>query len=119
MSDLRRGKEDWDPEEKRTIAGAKSASRDSAFRLLYALLQEGAEDRNRAYNATLFVISHPRIFSAKTRTMIRKAFDGEFSFSFNQRRELDKWPVRQGLQEDDATTDEDPYDYDYWDSDDS
>lgn len=83
MGGLRKGKEDWDPEERCTIAGSKSVARDYAFQLLYAFLQEGVEDRNRAYNATLFVVSHFRIFSAKTRKMVRQAFNGKFISSFN------------------------------------
>ncbi|KAK7214110.1 hypothetical protein V2G26_021288 [Clonostachys chloroleuca] len=73
--DMRRGKDDWDPLERRKIAGVKSVARDSAFQLLYMLLQKGDEDRNAAYNATLFVVSHSRIFSSKTRMMVRRAFN--------------------------------------------
>jgi hypothetical protein len=117
MGGLRSGKESWDPEDRCTIAGSKRVARDSAFRLLYAFLQTEVEDRNSAYNTTLFVVSHSRMFSVKTRKMVRQAFDGKFMSSFNQRRELDKWPVIEESQEDDATTDEEPYYDDCWDSD--
>ncbi|KAL4724372.1 hypothetical protein ACLX1H_008986 [Fusarium chlamydosporum] len=35
MNDMRKGKDEWDPEERRTITGLKSIARDSAFRLLF------------------------------------------------------------------------------------
>lgn len=106
MGDLRSGKE-----------GSKNVARDSAFRLLYILLQERTEDNNAAYNATLFVVSHFRIFRYKTRKMVRQAFDSTFAPSAKQKKELDKWPLEEDWQEIDATTEEEISYSDYWDSD--
>ncbi|KAK7968775.1 hypothetical protein PG988_007848 [Apiospora saccharicola] len=56
LKDMQKGKEDYDPQERRTIAGTKSLARDSAFRLLYIFLlgefASDALDSNMAYNAT-------------------------------------------------------------------
>jgi hypothetical protein len=114
--DMRRGKDDWDPVVCRKIAGTKSVARNSAFQLLYILLQRGEDDRNAAYNATLFVVSHSRIFSSKTRMMVRRAFEYKSTPSPKQTKELDKWPVQNFVDEDDATTEEDAT-WVYWDSD--
>ncbi|KAH6873603.1 hypothetical protein B0T10DRAFT_416376 [Thelonectria olida] len=108
MEDMRKGKGDWDPEERREIEGQKSLARDSAFRLLYMFLKSDTRDSNAAYNAALFVVSHGRIFKYKTRKMVREAFEERFRLSEKQRKGLDKWPVKKsfsaGSQEDDATT---------------
>jgi hypothetical protein len=117
-ADMRRGKDDWDPDERRKIAGVKSVARNSAFQLLYILLQKGDEDRNAAYNATLFVVSHSRIFSFKTRMIVRQAFNCRFTPSPKQTKELDKWPTENFVDEDDATTEEDAT-WDSWDSENS
>ncbi|KAB5526488.1 hypothetical protein GE09DRAFT_1178184 [Coniochaeta sp. 2T2.1] len=92
MDDMRRGKSDWDPVERREIEGSKGLVRDSAFRLLY-------------------------LFLYRTRMMIRAAFEAQFRVSDKQRKNLDKWPL--GSQEDevqDATTEEEGIDL-YFDSD--
>ena len=111
MGDLRRGKSDWDPEEHRKIAGEKGLARDSAFRLLYAFLQEDVKDSNAAYNAALFVVSHRNIFRYRTRKMVREAYAYRFTASPKQLIGLDKWPIRDdqgaGSQEEDVTTEED------------
>lgn len=125
MKDLRQGKDDWDPEERRKIGGLKSLARDSAFRLLYIfvldLRESGANDQNMAYNATTFVVSHRRIFRYRTRKMVREAFEMRFSISYNQQRGLDKWPIddpsrgnSKEEEEEDVTTEEES---DYYDSD--
>ncbi|KID81733.1 geranylgeranyl pyrophosphate synthetase [Metarhizium guizhouense ARSEF 977] len=117
MSDLRRGKDDWDLDEGRKIAGCKTVARDTTFQLIYAFLQEHNGDGNAAYNATVFVVSHFRIFGYRIRKMVRGAFENKFVPSVKQRRELEKWPANGGWDEDDATT-EDNY-FDCWDFDDS
>lgn len=71
---------------------------------------------NAAYNATVFVVSHFRIFGYRIRKMFRVAFEHKFTLSVKQRRELDKWLVSGDWHEDDATTEEDNYS-DYRDSD--
>ncbi|KAH7007782.1 hypothetical protein EDB80DRAFT_843358 [Ilyonectria destructans] len=109
MGDLRSGKEGWDTEEHYKICGSKNVARDSAFRLLYTFLQERTEDSNAAYNATLYVVSHFRIFGNKTRKMVRQTFDSTYTPSVKEKKELDKWPVEEDLQEDDATTEEETF----------
>lgn len=109
MSDLRRGKEDRDLDEGRRIAGCKTIARDTAFKLIYAFLQEYNGDGNAAYNATVFVVSNFRIFGYRIQKMVRVAFEHKFTLSVKQRRELDKWLVSGDWHEDDATTEEDNY----------
>lgn len=117
MDDMRKGKSDWDLDYRCEIKGLKSLGRDSAFRLVYLLLADegeaGAVDQNPAYNAALFVVSHPRIFKYRTRKMVREAFEDRFNVSYKQRQNLDKWAV--GPQEvggSDVTTEEDDFDFD-------
>ncbi|CAI6090541.1 unnamed protein product [Clonostachys chloroleuca] len=93
MSDMRLGKDDYDPEERRTFS-MKSIARDSAFRLLYLFLDGAVSDRNMAYEATLFVVSHARIFKHKTRKMVLEAFNAQFVASDKQRRILDQWQTK-------------------------
>lgn len=121
MSDMRRGKSDWDPDERRNIGGLKGPARDSAFRLLYMFslrkFEQITSDQNMGYNATLFVVSHSGIFKCRTRKMVREAFDDRYRFrvSQKQRATLDKWSIKelsQELQEEDVTTEEEDYDFD-------
>jgi hypothetical protein len=88
MADLRNVKEDWDPFERRKIAGCKADARDSAFRLLYILLRVPIYDRNAVYNATLFIVSHCRIFGWRARKMVREALEDTLMPSAKQRKEL-------------------------------
>ncbi|KAK3341939.1 hypothetical protein B0T25DRAFT_626400 [Lasiosphaeria hispida] len=90
MDDMRRGKDDWDPDEGREIDGLKGLARDSAFRLLYLfLVQESwhVGDQKAAYNAALFAVSHPRIFRYRTLEM-----------------NLDKWSSGSSSSDEDMTT---------------
>jgi hypothetical protein len=121
MNDMRLGKSDWDPEERREIRGQKSLARDSAFRLAYTLISNeavlDASERNTAYNAVVFVVSHRRIFKYRSRRIVREAFEERFLVSDKQRNGLDKWPVddvsADGPKDDDETTaDDDIYDFD-------
>lgn len=116
MKDMRRGKGDWDPDERRQVEGLKSPARDSAFRLLYLLLlaeDEGrAVDQNQAYNAALFVVSHRGIFKYRTRKMVREAFKDRFSVSYKQRQTLDRWPVEPEEEGSDVTTEYESFDFD-------
>ncbi|CAH0050852.1 unnamed protein product [Clonostachys solani] len=109
MSDMRQGKGDYDPEERRTFS-FKSLARDSAFRLLYSFLDGTVSDRNRAYEATLFVVSHPGIFKHKTRKMVLAAYYSQFVASDKQRRILDQWQAKwessRGSNDLDVTTEE-------------
>lgn len=122
MSDMRRGKSEWDPEDRMEIKGLKSLARDSAFQLLYLFVlgEFGSEawDSNMGYNAALFVVSHCGIFRHRTRKMVREAFEERFPVSQNQRKALDKWPINDSIgrsQEEDVTTEEEDcvFDSDY------
>ncbi|KAF5686910.1 geranylgeranyl pyrophosphate synthetase [Fusarium circinatum] len=117
MHDMRKGKGDWDPEERSEIRGSKNIARDSAFRLLYVLIQSHVVDTNMAYNAVLFVVSHPRIFRSRTRKMVREAFEENCPVSGKQRAVLDKWSVEElpiGSEEEATTESEDIFfDSDY------
>ncbi|KAI1282337.1 hypothetical protein F5Y07DRAFT_352194 [Xylaria sp. FL0933] len=125
MDDFRSGKDDWDPEECTKIYGLKSLARDSAFRLVYMLLSSKfvseLRDKGMAYNAAFFVVSHPRMFSYKTRKMVLEAFEERFGLTDKQRKNVNKWPIEKspwgGSEEDDKTTSESDNGY-YRDSDD-
>ncbi|KAH6656269.1 geranylgeranyl pyrophosphate synthetase [Truncatella angustata] len=120
MDDFRSGKSDWDAEERHRISGQKSLARDSAFRLIYLFLSErsnlGLKDRDVAYNAVLFVISHSGIFWLRARKMVREAHEARFPVSEKQRKSLDKWPLEihggEGLEEEDDTPASGFFDYD-------
>ena len=120
MADFRRGKSDWDPEERFKISGIKSLARDSAFRLLYQLLlsdfQSDVKDSNMAYQATLFVVSHRGIFKYRTRKMVREAFEERICVSAKQLQALGKWsidpPTPETLQAGEMTTEPEDVDFD-------
>ncbi|KAK5988023.1 hypothetical protein PT974_12159 [Cladobotryum mycophilum] len=109
MKDLRTGKMDWDPEERRDVT-FRSLARDSAFRLLYLFLlgdfNSEVKDTNAAYNAALFVVSHRAIFKLKARKMVREAFEERFDISDKQLKELNKWTIDSSFseEEEDVTT---------------
>ncbi|GAW18434.1 hypothetical protein ANO14919_079090 [Xylariales sp. No.14919] len=130
MDDFRSGKDDWDPDGWGKVGGLKSVARDSAFRLLYMFLSNSVSselrDKNMAYNAALFVISHRGIFRYRARSMVLAAFTDRFGVSEKQRKNLDKWPLKEssfeGSEESATSVSEDtgPEDYfNYYDSDDS
>lgn len=107
MKDMRRWKDDCDPDERSRIRSLKSVARDSAFRLLYVLLQSNIADTNMAYNAALFVVSHRGIFKSKTRKMVREAFEENCPVSAKQRATLNRWPLEDfssRASEEDVTT---------------
>lgn len=114
MDDFRGAKDDLDYDGD-GITGDKSPARDSAFRLLYMFLSDGlvstVQDKGMAYNATFFVVSHPRIFRCRTRKMVLEAFSDRFGISYKQQKNLDKWPIRNtsgsGSSSDDRTTEDD------------
>lgn len=114
LDDMKKGKSDWDPEERREISGCKSLARDSAFRLVYIFLHSAVRDSNSAYNATLFVISHYRIFRYRTRKVVLEAFMERFQASEKQQKSLNKWPVKEPgcFEEEDATTEDEYICYD-------
>jgi len=111
LRDMRRGKSEWDPDERREIGGLKGLARNAAFQLVYYLLMVAgggdAMEQNSGFNATSFVVSHKGIFKYRTRGMVREAFEDRFSVSDKQRKMLDGWPVG-GEEEcgEDVTTEE-------------
>ncbi|KAK4222891.1 hypothetical protein QBC38DRAFT_548876 [Podospora fimiseda] len=92
MADFKNGKEYWEPEEA-TRVGFKPKARDAAFRLVYILLsgQVESRDKSMAYNAVLFVVSHEYTFGPRTRQMVRAAFEGSFSATPKQKKNMDEW----------------------------
>jgi hypothetical protein len=117
LKDMRRGKSDYDPEEKTEISAVKSVARDSAFRLLYMFLlgefESEASASNMAYNCALFVVSHYGIFKSKTRIMVREAYEERFSVTAKQRQSLDQWRRIVDEDREDVTTEEEDSDYMY------
>ncbi|KAH6635532.1 hypothetical protein B0J18DRAFT_50160 [Chaetomium sp. MPI-SDFR-AT-0129] len=93
MADFRRGKSDYDDDERRHICGAKTVARNAAFRLVYMFLADDAwaQDRNAAYNAAFFVVSHHRIFGVRTRGIVRAVYEDKFFVTYKQRAMMDKW----------------------------
>jgi hypothetical protein len=122
FSDLRACKTDWDGDDE-VIKGDKSRARDAAFRLLYLTLlgefEDEKKDSDKAYNAVLFVVSHPGTFKWRTRTVVRAAYEDRFVVSQKQAARLDQWlkGVTADDFEDDVTTEEESHD-DYFGSDD-
>ena len=120
FNNMKSGKSDWDPEERREIKGLRGVARDAAFRLVYLFIfgefESDVRDSNMAYNAVLFVVSHRGIFKYRTRKMVREAFEDRFEISEKQRKGLDKWPIDEpqgeGWKEDDVTTEEELSDFD-------
>ncbi|KAI0816703.1 geranylgeranyl pyrophosphate synthetase [Xylaria sp. FL0064] len=92
MDDFRSGKDDRDPEEGTKIYGLKSLARDSAFRLVYMLLSSKfaseLRDKGMAYNAAFFMVSHPRMFSYKTRKIVLEVFEERFGLTDKQRKKM-------------------------------
>ena len=76
IADFRRGKSNWDPQERYTIGALITLARDSAFRLLYQLFlgdfQSHVKDSNMAYQATLFVVFIAE-FSIQTQKSARRS----------------------------------------------
>ncbi|KAI2620384.1 hypothetical protein GGS26DRAFT_312864 [Hypomontagnella submonticulosa] len=103
MGDLRHGKSDWDPQERREVPSRKWLARDSAFRLLYTFLladfESDTKDSSMAYQATLFVVSHRAIFKYRTRKMVREAFEERFVVTEKQLKGLCQWPINEPTSE--------------------
>ncbi|CAG9972473.1 unnamed protein product [Clonostachys byssicola] len=96
MSDIRKAEDDCDSKEHRTPS-FKSLARDSAFRLLYCFLDGTVSDRDEAYEATLFVVSHPSIFKRRTRKMVLAAYNSKFVASDKDQRVLNQWQAKWDL----------------------
>jgi hypothetical protein len=120
IANLKAGKSDYDPDERRQISGNKRLARDTAFQLLYLILFYPFEDKTREgmklFNAVMFVVSHPGTFKYRAKRVVRLAFEERFGITVKQRLRLDQWNTGEDLN--DATTDEDPDCY-FYSSDDS
>ena len=121
IANLKVGRADYDPEERRQIRGNKSLARDTAFQLLhlilYAQLEDDKKDSMKLFNAVVFVVSHPGTFKYRTKRVIRAAYEDRFSPTTKQVMVLNKWEKGDvGKDATDATTEEEP-EY-YYDSDD-
>lgn len=121
IANLKVGKADYDPEERRSIPGNKSLARDTAFQLLYLIQRAEFEDEMKVsmklFNAVMFVVSHPGTFKYRTRRVIRSAYEERFRVTTKQKARLDQWEKGEATSYGtDATTEEDR-DY-FFDSDD-
>jgi hypothetical protein len=121
IPNLKVGKADYDPEERRSIPGNKSLARDTALQLLYLIQQADFEDEVKVsmklFNAVMFVVSHPGTFKDRTKRVIRAAYEERFRVTTKQRARLDQWGNGETTDYGtDATTEEEP-DY-FFDSDD-
>jgi hypothetical protein len=121
IANLKVGKSDYDPEERRHIRGDKGLARDTAFQLLYLILYAQLEDQTKdgmkLYNAVMFVVSHPGTFKYRTKRVIRLGYCERFRPTIKQISRLDQWEKGEAANDaTDATTEEEPY-Y-YFDSDD-
>ena len=121
MKDMRKGIKGWDPEERTEIPGQKALARDSAFRLMFIFLtsESGSEpnEKNQAFNATVFVVSHRSIFKYRARKMVREAFDSTFWPTDKQRTILNNSSAKDAgcreSQDEDVTTEAEPSSYDF------
>ncbi|KAI1502066.1 hypothetical protein F5X99DRAFT_380500 [Biscogniauxia marginata] len=100
FDEIRSYKAKWfDDDELGTNRRLRLCARDAAFKLLYMFIlgefeaEAEVRDSQSAFNAALFVVSHPATFRCRTRKMVRRAFEDRFSVSEKQRKVLDKWPV--------------------------
>ena len=79
IANLKAGRSDFDPEERRKIPGNKNLARDTAFQLLYLILNASsvveAREKLKIYNAVLFIMSHPGTFKYRTKKVIHAAYD--------------------------------------------
>jgi hypothetical protein len=115
IANLKLGKADYDPEERRAIPGDKSLARDTAFQLLCLILHVQLEDetktRMKLFNAVMFVVSHPGTFKYHTKRVIRVAYEERFSLTAKQRARLDQWEKREVANDATDVTTEEEADY--------
>ena len=122
IANLKVGKADYDPEERRLIPGNEGLARDTAFQLLYLMLHaqlgDETEDSMKLFNAVMFVVSHPGTFKYRTKRVIRVAYEERFRPTTKQRAKRDQWEKGEAANDaTDATTEEEPddsYDSDYF-----
>ena len=116
-ANLKVGKADYDPEERRSIPGNKSLARDTAFQLLYLILHtqfgDESKDSNNLFNAFMFVVSHPGTFKYRTKRVTRVAYEERFRLTTKQKARLDQWEKGETVNSAiDVTTEEEP-DYNF------
>lgn len=90
--------------------GDKKMARDSAFKLLFLILDDELieyKDRNKLFNTVLYVVSHPGTFKYKSRKAVRAAYENRVLPSMKQRANLDKWTNDTDAEDDDCTTESD------------
>ncbi|KAF2270531.1 hypothetical protein CC78DRAFT_485330 [Lojkania enalia] len=111
IANLKVDKTDYDAEERRPTPSNKRLARDTAFQLLYLILQgqfkDETKDRMKLFNAVMFVVSHPGSFKYRAKRLIRVAYEERFGLVAKQRARLDQW--EKGTAADyatDATTEE-------------
>ncbi|OJJ65537.1 hypothetical protein ASPBRDRAFT_672065 [Aspergillus brasiliensis CBS 101740] len=95
--DLRACKIDYEVENKshHAIKGDKALARDAAFRLFFLIpageLGDEAKDNAKAYNAVLFIVSHPGTIKYRTKAILCATSEERFVVSHKQRARLDQW----------------------------
>jgi hypothetical protein len=111
-----------DFEERRQISRNKAFARDTAFQLLYLMLQPRSGDETmdsmKLFNAVIFVVSHPGTFKDRTKRMVRVAYEEQFRLTFKQRVRLDQWEKGETADSEVDMTTEEESDFDF-DSDNS
>jgi hypothetical protein len=113
IANLKVGKADYDPEERRPIPGNKNLARDTAFQLLYLILHAQFEDESKdnmqLFNAVMFVVSHPGTFKYRTKRVTRVAYEERFRLTTKQKARLDQWEKGETVSNaTDVTTEEEP-----------
>ncbi|RDW58873.1 hypothetical protein BP6252_13349 [Coleophoma cylindrospora] len=116
IANLKVGRSDYDPEERRRITGNKGLARDTAFQLLYLILHPESRDEKKdgikIFNAVMFVVSHPGTFKYRTKRMIRVAYEEQFTVTLKQTARLDQWDKGETADyATDVTTEEETYIY--------
>ena len=112
-ANLKVGKADYDPEERRSIHGNKSLARDTAFELLYLILhiqfEDWWKDSMKHFSAVMFVLSHPGTFQYRTKRVTRVAYEERFRLTTKQKARLDQWEKGETVNDAiDVTTEEEP-----------
>ncbi|KAI9705149.1 MAG: hypothetical protein M1812_008293 [Candelaria pacifica] len=113
IANLKVGKSDYNPEERRPIPGNKSLARDTAFQLLYLILHtefgDELKDSMKLFNAVMFVVSHPGTFKYRTKRVTRVVYEERFRLTTKQKARLDQWEKGETVNNaTDVTTEEEP-----------
>jgi hypothetical protein len=83
--------------------GNKFKAEDGAFGLFYQFLLgdigSGNKESQDAYDAVLYVVSHPQDFYYCVPEILRAALEERFHLSYKQIHDLNKWHCQNGAQE--------------------